>query len=200
MLMSHFSGCELEAGCDEAGRGCLAGPVFGAAVVFPRDYTHPLLDDSKKLSDKKRAILKDVIKNDAIAWAVCRVDNRQIDQINILNASILAMQNAVRQLGVAPQHIIVDGNRFKPLDGIRHTCVVKGDGKYLSIAAASILAKTARDEYMIELHDAYPCYGWNENMGYPTEHHRRAIAEHGISPYHRRSFNLSFQLKLDLDI
>lgn len=198
MLASNFSGFEREAGCDEAGRGCLAGPVFGAAVIFPLDYTNGMLNDSKKLSEKKRMVLRETIKCEALAWAVCAVDNQLIDKINILNASILSMQLALGQLSVVPHYIIIDGNRFKPYSGIPHACIVKGDGKYLSIAAASILAKTARDEYMQGLHEEWPMYGWNVNMGYPTELHREAIMKYGITPHHRLSFNLSYQYKLDL--
>ena len=198
MLASNYSGNNLEAGCDEAGRGCLAGPVFGAAVIFSSDYTNSSLNDSKKLSGKKRESLKDLIKTEALAWAIGIIDNRTIDKINILNASILSMHQALAKLQVAPQYIIIDGNRFKPFGETPHTCIVKGDGKYLSIAAASILAKTARDEFMINLHESFPHYHWKENMGYPTQAHRDAIAKYGITEYHRLSFNLSFQYKLQL--
>lgn len=180
----------LEAGCDEAGRGCLAGAVYAAAVILPVGYEHPLLNDSKQLSEKQRYALRPVIERDAIAWAVARVEPQEIDRINILNASILAMHRAIEQLGVAPQHLIVDGNRFKPYRGIPYDCVVKGDGKYLSIAAASVLAKTYRDDYMMQLHDLYPQYGWDKNKGYPTRDHREAIARYGAAPCHRMSFRL----------
>lgn len=177
-----------EAGCDEAGRGCLAGPVFAAAVVLPPGYIHPLLDDSKKLTSHQREKLRSVIETDAIAWAVEMVDNTEIDQLNILNASILAMHKALAKLSVTPESILVDGNRFKPFNEIPHHCIIKGDGLYLSIAAASILAKTHRDEYMKQLHETYPSYGWNRNMGYPTLEHRKAVLKSGFSPYHRKTF------------
>ena len=180
----------LEAGCDEAGRGSLAGAVYAAAVILPVGYEHPLLNDSKQLSEKQRYALRPVIERDAIAWAVARVEPQEIDRINILNASILAMHRAIEQLGVAPQHLIVDGNRFKPYRDIPYDCVVKGDGKYLSIAAASVLAKTYRDDYMMQLHDLYPQYGWDKNKGYPTRDHREAIAWYGATPCHRTSFRL----------
>ena len=180
----------LEAGCDEAGRGCLAGAVYAAAVILPVGYEHPLLNDSKQLSEKQRYALRPVIERDAIAWAVARVEPQEIDRINILNASILAMHRAIEQLGVAPQHLIVDGNRFKPYRDIPYDCVVKGDGKYLSIAAASVLAKTYRDDYMMQLHDLYPQYGWDKNKGYPTRDHREARARYGATPCHRMSFRL----------
>lgn len=180
----------LEAGCDEAGRGCLAGAVYAAAVILPVGYEHPLLNDSKQLSEKQRYALRPVIERDAIAWAVARVEPQEIDRINILNASILAMHRAIEQLGVVPQHLIVDGNRFKPYRDIPYDCVVKGDGKYLSIAAASVLAKTYRDDYMMQLHDLYPQYGWDKNKGYPTRDHREAIARYGATPCHRMSFRL----------
>ena len=180
----------LEAGCDEAGRGCLAGAVYAAAVILPVGYEHPLLNDSKQLSEKQRYALRPVIERDAIAWAVARVEPQEIDRINILNASILAMHRAIEQLGVAPQHLIVDGNRFKPYRDIPYDCVVTGDGKYLSIAAASVLAQIYRDDYMMQLHDLYPQYGWDKNKGYPTRDHREAIARYGATPCHRMSFRL----------
>jgi ribonuclease HII len=187
----------IEVGCDEAGRGCLAGAVYAAAVILPPDYHHPLLNDSKQLSEKQRYLLRPEIERDAIAWAVGIVTPQEIDQINILNASILAMHRAIDQLSVIPQHILVDGNRFKPYKNITHTCVIKGDGKYLSIAAASILAKTYRDDYMMQLHEELPLYGWSSNKGYPTAEHRLAITQHGASIYHRQSFRLTDpQLKL----
>jgi ribonuclease HII len=187
----------IEAGCDEAGRGCLSGAVFAAAVILPQDYYHPLLNDSKQLSEKQRYTLRPIIEQEAIAWAVGIVTPQEIDKINILNASILAMHRAVEQLSVAPQHLLIDGNRFKPYKDIPHTCVVKGDGKFLSIAAASILAKTYRDDYMLQLHEQHPQYGWDRNKGYPTKEHRYAIEQYGATPYHRQSFRLTDpQLKL----
>lgn len=189
-LLSCMDAHCLEAGCDEAGRGCLAGAVYAAAVILPVGYEHPLLNDSKQLSEKQRYALRPVIERDAIAWAVARVEPQEIDRINILNASILAMHRAIEQLGIAPQHLIVDGNRFKPYRDIPYDCVVKGDGKYLSIAAASVLAKTYRDDYMMQLHDLYPQYGWDKNKGYPTRDHREAIARYGATPCHRMSFRL----------
>ena len=178
----------LEAGCDEAGRGCLAGSVFAAAVVLPPDYRNEELNDSKQLSAKRRYALRQVVERDALAWAVARVEPQEIDRINILNASILAMHRALDQLKLRPQFVIVDGNRFKPYADVPHQTIVKGDGKYRSIAAASILAKTYRDDYMLQLHQEFPHYGWDRNTGYPTREHRQAIADHGITPYHRFSF------------
>lgn len=180
----------IEAGCDEAGRGCLCGPVVAAAVILPDGFYHPLLNDSKKLTDKQREKLRPIIEDQAISWAVGTVDNLEIDQINILQASILAMHKAVAQLTLIPQHLLIDGNRFKPYPNIPHTCVIKGDGKYMSIAAASILAKTHRDEMMLTAHAQYPHYSWDKNMGYPTAKHREAIAMHGTTPLHRMSFQL----------
>ena len=180
----------MEAGCDEAGRGCLAGSVYAAAVIFPPDYTNDMLNDSKQLSPKKRYALRTVIERDALAWAVGVVTPEEIDKINILNASILAMHRALDQLTLRPEAVIVDGNRFKPYHELPYTTVVKGDGKYLSIAAASILAKTYRDDYMDALAQEYPQYDWLSNKGYPTQKHRTAIKTHGITPYHRRSFTL----------
>lgn len=179
-----------EAGCDEAGRGCLAGPVFAAAVVLPDDFEHPWLNDSKQLSERRRNELRAVIESSALTWCVAMVDNHEIDGINILNASILAMHKALDGLDVRPRHILVDGNRFKPYHDVPFVTVVKGDGKYGNIAAASILAKTHRDEYMCKLHDEYPQYGWNVNKGYPTVDHRNAIRQYGPTPYHRMSFKL----------
>jgi ribonuclease HII len=181
---------KIEAGCDEAGRGCLAGSVYAAAVILPPDYQNEALNDSKQLSAKKRQALRQQIERDAIAWAVGIVTAEEIDEINILNASILAMHRALEQLSIQPEYIIVDGNRFKPYKNVPHTTIVKGDGKYLSIAAASILAKTYRDDYMEKLHEQYPYYGWNKNAGYPTKEHRDGIRRHGISPEHRKSYNL----------
>lgn len=180
----------LEAGCDEAGRGCLAGPVFAGAVILPRDFHHPLLNDSKQLSEYQRDLLREVVEREALAWAVGRVDAPEIDRINILKASFLAMHRALDQLRPAPEFILVDGNRFYAWATSPHMCVVKGDGKYAAIAAASILAKTWRDEYMRQLHSEFPGYDWNSNKGYPTEAHREAIRRYGITPYHRRSFQL----------
>lgn len=189
----------IEAGCDEAGRGCLAGPVFAAAVILPADFVCDDLNDSKQLTEKKRYALRPYIEEKAIAWAVGIVDHKEIDKINILNASFLAMQRAVASLKVRPQHLLIDGNRFKKYEDIPHTCVVKGDGKLLPIAAASILAKTYRDDYMMKLHSEYNCYNWDSNKGYPTKKHREAIKQHGVTPYHRLSFNLTEkQLVLDL--
>lgn len=197
MLLSHMSPDRIEVGCDEAGRGCLSGAVYAAAVILPSDYSHPLLNDSKQLSEKQRYQLRPIIEHDALAWAVGCVTPQEIDRINILNASFLAMHRAIEQLAIEPQYILVDGNRFKPYKNIPYSCVVKGDGKYLSIAAASILAKTYRDDYMLQLHEQYPMYGWDKNKGYPTVEHRNAILQYGATPYHRQSFRLTDpQLKL----
>lgn len=197
MLLSYMEPGRIEAGCDEAGRGCLAGAVFAAAVILPPDYKHELLNDSKQLSEKQRYLLRPQIEHDAIAWAVGVVTPEEIDRINILNASILAMHRAVEQLSTTPEFLLIDGNRFKPYPHIPHTCVIKGDGKYLSIAAASVLAKTYRDDYMMSLHQQYPQYGWDGNKGYPTQQHRDAISKYGTTPYHRLSFRLTDpQLKL----
>lgn len=197
MLLSHMSPDRIEVGCDEAGRGCLSGAVYAAAVILPSDYSHPLLNDSKQLSEKQRYQLRPIIEHDALAWAVGCVTPQEIDRINILNASFLAMHRAIEQLAMEPQYILVDGNRFKPYKNIPYSCVVKGDGKYLSIAAASILAKTYRDDYMLQLHEQYPMYGWDKNKGYPTVEHRNAILQYGATPYHRQSFRLTDpQLKL----
>lgn len=185
-----------EAGCDEAGRGCLAGSVYAAAVIFPPDYTNDWLNDSKQLTAKRRYELRDIIERDAVAWALGIATAQEIDRINILHASILAMHRALDGLQVRPDAIIVDGNRFKPYAGIPSATIVKGDGKYLSIAAASILAKTYRDDYMNELHREYPHYGWDHNAGYPTAEHRQGILDHGITPLHRRSFSLVAQAGL----
>ncbi|GJG35080.1 ribonuclease HII [Prevotella lacticifex] len=191
MLSSHYyNDYAIEAGCDEAGRGCLAGSVFAAAVIFPADYHNADLNDSKQLSARRRYALREVIERDATAWAVGIVTPEEIDHINILNASILAMHRALDKLAVRPQAVIVDGNRFKPYGTLPYTTIVKGDGKYLSIAAASILAKTFRDDYMDELDQKYPQYDWKSNKGYPTRKHREAISRYGTTPYHRMSFNL----------
>ena len=180
----------IEAGCDEAGRGPLAGPVFAAAVILPKDFYHPLLNDSKKMTEKAREELRPIIEREAIAWAVEEVSAAEIDTINILNASITGMQRAVRKLGVKPEFLLIDGNRFKPFDDYKYQCVVKGDATYASIAAASVLAKTYRDEYMRKLAQEYPQYGWERNMGYPTKEHVEAIIKHGYTPHHRKSFHL----------
>jgi len=190
MLAPYYNKDLREAGCDEAGRGCLAGPVVAAAVILPKSYENILLNDSKKLSSKARAILRPEIEKEALAWAVAFVDNNEIDEINILNASFLAMHRAVDQLQQKPELLLIDGNRFNPYPDIDHECIIKGDGKYLSIAAASVLAKTYRDEYMISLDKEFPGYGWRKNMGYPTQEHRHGIKKHGVTPYHRKSFQL----------
>ena len=190
MLESHYYKGMVEAGCDEAGRGCLAGSVYAAAVILPENYQNELLNDSKQLTEKRRYQLREIIEKDAVAWAVGIVTPDEIDRINILNASILAMHRALDQLAVRPEAVIVDGNRFKPYQSLPHTTIVKGDGKYLSIAAASILAKTYRDDYMNRLAEEYPQYDWLSNKGYPTKKHRDAIRQFGITPYHRKSYNL----------
>ena len=205
MLLSKYYEGKIEAGCDEAGRGCLAGSVYAAAVILPEGYQNELLNDSKQLSEKKRYQLREIIERDAVAWAVGIVTPDEIDKINILNASILAMHRALDQLKVRPEAIIVDGNRFKPyqnpVDGkqLPHTTIVKGDGKYLAIAAASILAKTYRDDYMNQLAEEYPQYDWLSNKGYPTKKHREAIKQFGITPYHRKSYNLLGDGQLSLE-
>ena len=195
MLKSHYYDHLTEAGCDEAGRGCLAGSVYAAAVILPPDYTNDDLNDSKKLTEKKRYLLRTQIQHDALAWAVGVVTPEEIDKINILNASILAMHRALDQLSVRPEAVIIDGNRFKPYQDLPYTTIVKGDAKYLSIAAASILAKTYRDDYMNELAQQYPQYGWQENKGYPTRQHREAIRQWGVTPLHRKSYNLLGDLR-----
>jgi ribonuclease HII len=197
MLKRSFSEGLLEAGCDESGRGCLAGPVFAAAVIFPPGYENEQINDSKKLNKKQRAELREIIQVDALAWAVASVSNGEIDTLNILNASIRAMHNAILQLKVQPQLLLVDGNRFHPFETIPHQCIIKGDGIYLSIAAASILAKTYRDDAMLELHREFPQYGWNLNKGYASKQHCEQIYASGLSIYHRKSFHLKGQLKLD---
>lgn len=198
-LLPYYKKDTIEAGCDEAGRGCLAGPVHAAAVILPPDYHNPVLNDSKKLSHKKRMELREQIEEDAIAWAVGVVDHKMVDRVNVLNAAILAMHSALNQLEVKPKHIIVDGNRFKNFGKVAHQCIVKGDGIYASIAAASILAKTYRDEFMAKIHEEYPMYDWKKNKGYPTKAHRAAIDAYGSCPYHRQSFNLNQQLKIDFE-
>lgn len=201
MLLPYYNKDLIEAGLDEAGRGCLAGSVFAAAVILPKDYHNERLNDSKQLTARQRYALRAEIERDAVAWALGIVTAREIDEMNILRASIMAMHRAVDALGVKPEALIVDGNRFVKYKDLPHTTIVKGDGKYLSIAAASILAKTYRDEYMLELHREYPFYGWNHNAGYPTKEHRQGIKEHGPSPYHRLTFNLlgTSQLELPFD-
>ena len=198
MLKSCYFEGKIEAGCDEAGRGCLAGSVYAAAVIFPADYQNEELNDSKQLTDKKRHQLRDIIERDALAWAVGVVTPEEIDKINILNASFLAMHRALDQLKVRPEAIIVDGNRFKQYGEVPHACIVKGDAKYLSIAAASILAKTYRDDYMDGLAEEYPQYDWKSNKGYPTKKHREAIRQYGVTPYHRMSYNLLGDGQLDI--
>lgn len=210
MLKSHYYEGLVEAGCDEAGRGCLAGAVYAAAVILPPDYENPLLNDSKQLSERQRYRLREIVERDALSWAVGVVEPQEIDRINILNASILAMHRALDQLKLRPEAVIVDGNRFKPYlpsatNGqqpaapLPHTTIVKGDGKYLSIAAASILAKTYRDDYMNRLDEEFPMYDWRKNKGYPTKKHREAIAQYGTTPYHRMSYNLMGTRELTLD-
>ena len=199
MLKGHYYEGKIEAGCDEAGRGCLAGSVYAAAVILPDDYQNEMLNDSKQLTEKKRYQLREIIERDAVAWAVGIVTPEEIDKINILNASILAMHRALDQLKVRPEAIIVDGNRFKKYKDLPHTTIVKGDGKYLAIAAASILAKTYRDDYMDRLAEEYPQYDWLSNKGYPTKKHREAIKQFGITPYHRKSYNLLGDGQLSLE-
>ena len=202
MLLPYFHENLIEAGCDEAGRGCLAGAVYAAAVILPRDFRDGRLNDSKQLTERQRYALREVIEREAMAWAVGVVSPQEIDEVNILRASILAMHRALDGLSVRPQHVLVDGNRFRPYRDVPYTTVVKGDGKYLSIAAASILAKTYRDDYMLRLHEEFPAYGWDRNKGYPTRQHREAIAKYGTTPYHRLTFNLlggDRQLALDLE-
>ncbi len=198
-LKPHYYTDLIEAGCDEAGRGCLAGSVYAAAVILPPDYDNPALNDSKKLTHRQRNLLREQIQQDALAWAIGIVTPDEIDKINILNASFLAMHRALDQLAIRPEAIIVDGNRFKPYLNLPFTTIIKGDGKYQSIAAASILAKTYRDDYMDELARQYPFYGWETNKGYPTKEHRDGIRQYGISPYHRKSYNLLGNEELTLD-
>lgn len=200
MLQQFLLPDKIEAGCDEAGRGCLAGPVFAAAVILPNDFSNELLNDSKQLTEAQRYALREVIEREAVAWAVGVVTAAEIDEINILRASILAMQRAVEQLSVVPQHLLIDGNRFTPYKNIPYTTVVKGDAKFMSIAAASILAKTYRDDYMLGISKEFPLYDWQHNKGYPTAKHRAAIREFGATPHHRMTFNLlgeDPQLSLD---
>jgi len=201
MLLLKFSEYSIEAGTDEAGRGCLAGPVTAAAVILPEGFKNKLLNDSKQLSEKSRELLKPIIEEQAISFAVTHLEPLIIDNINILNASIKAMQESILKLNPAPLYIIVDGNRFKTINNIPHSCIIKGDSKYMSIAAASILAKTYRDEYMNVIHEEYPMYNWKQNKGYPTKEHREAIRKYGVTKYHRMTFRLlPEQIKLDLDM
>jgi len=190
MLLPYFQKNEIEAGCDEAGRGCLAGPVFAAAVILPTDFKHPLLNDSKKLTEKQREVLRPIIQEEAIAWAVGSYSPKEIDEVNILNASFLSMHRAIEQLTTTPTSLLIDGNRFNAYSDIPHHCIIKGDGKYLSIAAASVLAKTYRDDLMKKLAVDYPEYGWQQNKGYPTKAHRAAIKEYGATEHHRMTFKL----------
>lgn len=202
MLKPYLNPDKIEAGCDEAGRGCLAGPVFAAAVILPEGFSNELLNDSKKLTEAQRYKLREVIEREAAAWAVGIVTAEEIDEINILRASILAMKRAVEQLKITPEHLLIDGNRFTPYKNIPYTTVVKGDATYMSIAAASILAKTYRDDYMQRIADEYPAYDWKNNKGYPTAKHRAAIKAHGATPHHRMTFNLTGetqQLALQFD-
>jgi ribonuclease HII len=189
LQLQHTPGL-LEAGCDEAGRGCLAGPVVAASVILPPDFQNELLNDSKKLTEKQRFELRKIIEKEAISWAVSYVNNQEIDEINILQASFTAMHRAVEALTIQPEHLLIDGNRFRPFPNIKHSCVIKGDGKFMSIAAASILAKTYRDDFMAQIHEEFPQYNWKKNKGYPTADHRKAIAQLGETPYHRMTFNL----------
>ncbi|WP_405609020.1 ribonuclease HII [Polaribacter sp. Asnod1-A03] len=199
MLASNFSGFTLEAGTDEAGRGCLSGPVVAAAVILPKDFTHPFLNDSKQLSEKKRDLLRPFIEENAIAFGVSFVWQEEVDKINVLQASIIGMHRSIEMLKIEPEFIIVDGNKFKKYKDIPHETIVKGDAKYLSIAAASVLAKTYRDEYMAKIHQEFPIYNWQKNKGYPTKEHRNAIREFGATDYHRKTFKLlPEQIKLDL--
>ncbi len=199
MLLPCLHTGVVEAGCDEAGRGCLAGAVYAAAVILPLSFHNEQLNDSKQLTKHQRYALRPIIEQEAIAWAVGVTTPEEIDKINILNASILAMHRAINALKVAPEELIIDGNRFKPYEKIPYTTIVKGDGKYLSIAAASVLAKTYRDDYMIKLAEEYPMYGWQQNKGYPTKQHREAIRQYGTTPYHRKTFNLLGDGQLSLD-
>lgn len=199
MLLPYLHKELIEAGCDEAGRGCLAGAVYAAAVILPTDYVNERLNDSKKLTEHQRYALREEIERDALAWAVGVVLPAEIDKINILNASFLAMHRAIDQLSIRPQHLLIDGNRFNKYHDVPHTTVVKGDGKFLSIAAASVLAKTYRDDYMNKLHEEYPMYDWKGNKGYPTKKHREAIAKYGTTPYHRMTFNLLGDGQLSFD-
>ncbi|MDI1257290.1 MAG: ribonuclease HII [Flavobacterium sp.] len=200
MLLPNYSSVILEAGTDEAGRGCLAGPVTAAAVILPHDFRHELLNDSKQLNEKTRKSLRTIIEKEALTFAITHLNPLIIDEINILNASIKAMQECVLKLNPRPEFLIVDGNRFKPMQNISHTCIIKGDEKYLSIAAASILAKTYRDDYMEQIHDEFPMYNWKQNKGYPTKEHRNAIREYGSTKYHRMSFRLLPEVQLSMEL
>jgi ribonuclease HII len=196
-LLPYYKKGVIEAGCDEAGRGCLAGPVFAAAVILPQDFHNEFLNDSKKLTRNQRLKLRSLIEREALAWALEMVSNDEIDRVNILNASLLAMSRAVSRLNIEPEHLLIDGNRYISSSDIPFTCMIKGDGRFYSVAAASILAKTYRDEYMERIHNEFPFYGWNQNKGYPTRKHREAIANYGVTKYHRMSFRLlDKQLKL----
>lgn len=197
MLLSQYTDNRIEAGCDEAGRGCLAGPVCAAAVILPKGYENALLNDSKKLTAKQRSELRLIIEQEALAWAVAFVDNNEIDKINILNASFWAMNKAIENLSITPDLLLIDGNRFKTNADIEYKCIIKGDGLYESIAAASVLAKWYRDDYMLKLHEEYPCYDWKSNKGYPTKKHYEAIEANGITIYHRKSFSLERQIKIE---
>ena len=199
MLQSCYSPDRIEAGCDEAGRGCLAGPVFAAAVILSKNFRHPVLNDSKKLTVRQRNELRLLIESEAIAWAVACVDPEEIDRINILNASFLAMHRAIVQLSTKPEILLIDGNRFTPYPDVPHHCIVKGDEKFLSIAAASVLAKTYRDGYMEKLHEEFPYYDWKSNKGYPCRKHREGLFQFGVSPHHRKSYNLFGQLRIDFN-
>lgn len=199
MLLTHHFKTKIEAGCDEAGRGCLAGPVFAAAVILPKHFYHPLLNDSKKVAEKDRFELRNYIEEKATAFAIGIVDQKEIDKINILKASIKAMHLAIEDLSIRPNFLLIDGNRFYDFENIKHLCVIKGDEKYASIAAASILAKTYRDDYMNLIHRAHPQYGWNNNKGYPTLEHKKAIAEFGICKHHRKTFRNSLPEQVVLD-
>lgn len=195
-LAPYFYKTKIEAGCDEAGRGCLAGPVFAAAVILPKSFNHPLLNDSKQLTEAQRSKLRPIIEQEAKSWSVKMVEPKTIDKINILNASFRAMHLAIDDLSIKPNHLIIDGNRFNSHDNIPHHCIIKGDSKYQSIAAASVLAKTHRDEYMLNLHSQFPHFHWHTNKGYPTLHHRKAVIQYGRSPHHRKTFNVSIQTRL----
>src|SRR4030095_16806744 len=197
MLKDYYLPKKRVAGCDESGRGCLVGPVFAAAVILPRRFSHPLLDDSKKMNEVNRLLVRDYIIEKAIAWSIGICDHHEIDKINILNASFLAMHKAVENLSEKPDHLIIDGNRFNPYPGMPHECFVGGDGIYTSIAAASVLAKTFRDAYMLDLHQQFPQYGWDKKKAYATVFHRKALIEHGRSPFHRESFQLDYQLEIE---
>lgn len=196
MLLPYLNKDETEAGCDEAGRGCLAGPVFAAAVILPKDFSHPLLNDSKKLTEKQRDTLRPIIEKEAMAWSVVQLSPKEIDKLNILWASVEGMHRAVKNLKKKPTSLLIDGNRFKPYPDIPHHCIIKGDGKYLSIAAASVLAKTHRDEHMYKLAKKHPEYDWHSNKGYPTKAHREAIRIHGATKHHRKSFRLLPEVKV----